>query len=53
MQKVSHDAHPEFLNNIRTITLLSIVEDVRVGIVVNSVSQFLMLLTLWGQETAK
>jgi len=30
-EKVSHDAHPEFLNNIRTIKLLSIVEDVRVG----------------------
>jgi len=35
MQNVSHDAHPEFLNNTRTIRsiviILSIVEDVRVG----------------------
>jgi len=30
-EKISHNAHPEFSNNIRTIKLLSIVEDARVG----------------------
>jgi len=30
-QEVSYDAHLEFLYNILTIKLLSIVEDVRVG----------------------